>query len=701
MSTNKSAPLLLLLLSLLLVRPPTADAATYTVHSCKTPSGAWVGAEGWREVSTPPVVGYGGGSYVGCDSSPVMELSLGSGLPVASGTQVNAVMTAPDNTSIVSFQMHRGYELGWPVSTGSERPYAAQVWHGADESTRLFDFRAPLGRERTLRQASSLLDAGAIDSDRVTASLRCSGLAGTGACGSFPATLTIDRATFELRDVLAPTLTSSWGAARVRGVVGIGFDAADAGGGVYRSILELDGAEVARTVINENGGRCGDVEPATVDPYEFAAPLPCPLAAAGSVEFDSATLTDGTHTLTLRVEDAAGNLSTALQRTVTSHNAPISISAPWLGGDPRVGGVVSTEAGGWDGAPDAFDYRWLRCDAAGANCAAIAGASGPQYAPIAADAYHRLVAEVVAGNPSGSAVARSAPSDLVADADGRTAPDTTRRPAGHGPDDGGDGNGDGRSGPDGSGGPAAAGAGGGGAGGVAGIPSLQNPLGDQAGRAPNGSGASARARVTLALRRTGGGSASRVRSAINRRWTVVGRLTDGSGRAIEGARLNVLRRVAGRRWVARGLVRTGPGGRFTQTLPGGPSRTVRVTYFPFGDSDAFRSSNTVAIDVLAPLTIKTDRRILGTRRTVTISGRAGGGSIPAGGLLVTLQGYQHGYGWRTFRTIRTTRSGAWRTSYRFRAVSGRFAFRALVPQQGRYPFVTTTSRSVPVMLAAE
>jgi hypothetical protein len=487
--------------------------------------------------------------------------------------------------------------------------------------------------------------------------------------------------------------------------VGIGFDAADAGGGVYRSILEIDGVEATRAVVDGNDGRCGDVEPDTADAYEFAAPRPCPLTAAGSVEFDSATLTDGAHTIALRVEDAAGNLSAPVQRTVTTHNAPISLSAPWLGGDPRIGGLLFTDAGAWDGAPDDFDYRWLRCDTAGANCVAIVGASGAQYAPTAADAYHRLVAEVAAGNDSGSAVARSAPSDIVADADGRTAPDSPSRPSGPGggEDRGGSGDDGGRAGPGGSGGPAAgpSGGGGGGSGGVAGIPTLQNPLGDQAGRTPNGRGASVRARLTLALRRPGGGSATRVRSAIDRRWTIAGRLTDGSGRAIEGARLNVLQRVTGRRWVARGLVRTGPGGRFTQTLRGGPSRTVRVTYFPFGDSDAFRASNNVAIDVLAPLTIATDRRVLGGRRTVTIRGRAGGGSIPAGGLLVTLQGYQHGWGWRTFETIRTNRGGAWRTSYRFRATTGRFAFRAIVPQQGRYPFVTTTSRAVPVTLAAE
>jgi hypothetical protein len=231
---------------------------------------------------------------------------------------------------------------------------------------------------------------------------------------------------------------------------------------------------------------------------------------------------------------------------------------------------------------------------------------------------------------------------------------------------------------------------------VGGIPNLQNPLADQTGRAPNGSGASAQARVSISLRLAGGGSARKVRSRRDRRWTVVGRVTDAQGKGIAGARLNLLRRVAGRRWAASGLVHAGAGGRFTVTLPAGPSRTVRLTYFPFGDSNAFRISNTLTIDVLAPLTIRADRHVLTGKRIVTLSGRAGGGSIPSGGLLVTLQGYQRGYGWRTFRTLRTTRSGSWRTRYRFRATSGRFAFRAVVPRQGAYPFASTTSKSVAV-----
>ncbi len=326
----------------------------------------------------------------------------------------------------------------------------------------------------------------------------------------------------------------------------------------------------------------------------------------------------------------------------------------------------------------------------------IVGAAGDQYRLKAGDVYHRIVVEVTAGNGSGSAVARTAATGVIADADGNTsppAPGGRDRPAGGGdPQPGGADGGDGGSG---DGGATARGAGGGG---VAGIPSLQNPLGEQPGRVPNGTGATARVKLTLGVRRAGGGTVRRVLGPSTRRWTVAGRLLNSAGRPIGGARVNLLQRVSGRRWVARRqLVRTRADGRFSTTLPAGPSRAVRASYFPFGDSDAFRASNTVAIDVLAPLAIATDRRVVaGGRRTVTIRGRAGGGSIPRGGLLVTLQGYQAGFGWRTFRTLRTNARGGWRASYRFRTTNGRFAFRALVPRQGTYPYATTVSRPVAV-----
>ncbi|ADB50250.1 hypothetical protein Cwoe_1824 [Conexibacter woesei DSM 14684] len=459
---------------------------------------------------------------------------------------------------------------------------------------------------------------------------------------------------------------------------------------MYRSILAVDGVEVARGVVDGNGGRCRDVEPGSVDPYEFAAPRPCPLEASGEAVFDTRGLRDGDHALALSVEDAAGNVTLVHATDFVTHNAPVSLDAPGLGGDARVGGHLDVSDGRWDGAPTVLERRWLRCDASGAGCAPIAGAGGARYVPTAADAYRRLVAEVVAGNAGGTVAARSAPSALIADTSGRTAPvdDTPAQPAPR----------DDRPGPDRPAVPAPAAAPSAPPIDTGGIGRLENPVARQGGHTPNGTGASAQARISAALRRAGGGSARTVRSQRATRWTATGRLTDEHGRPIGGARVNAAVRVLGRRWVARDVIRTTADGRFTYTLPAGPSRDVRFTYFPFADSRSFRASDTLRIDVFSPLTINVDRRTVTGRRIVTISGRVNGDRIPSSGLLVTLQGHQRGFGWRTFRTLRTSRRGTWRTQYRFRSSSGRFAFRAIVPRQGRYPFLTTTSRPVTVVV---
>jgi hypothetical protein len=107
----------------------------------------------------------------------------------------------------------------------------------------------------------------------------------------------------------------------------------------------------------------------------------------------------------------------------------------------------------------------------------------------------------------------------------------------------------------------------------------------------------------------------------------------------------------------------------------------------------------VHADVLAALAIHADRRRLSGKRVVRLSGRVNGRPIPRAGLLVTLEGFQHGWGWRAFRTVRTDRHGRWSTRYRFRLSSGRFGFRALVPHQGAFPFATNRSTGVFVVVS--
>ena len=83
--------------------------------------------------------------------------------------------------------------------------------------------------------------------------------------------------------------------------------------------------------------------------------------------------------------------------------------------------------------------------------------------------------------------------------------------------------------------------------------------------------------------------------------------------------------------------------------------------------------------VPASSTIHASRRVVSAGTRVTFSGgiRRGGQPLPARGLVVILQGRSAG-AWRTFENTRTTGSGRWRASYRFRGTPGRYPVRLLI-----------------------
>jgi hypothetical protein len=579
------------------------------------------------------------------------------------------------------YSLDREFRLAWPVIPGTaNRPYALQIWQGDNPNAGLIEVKSPLLAGDTLSQPVSKIEGSNVHWRSLHVRLSCWGVVGTLDCAPFPASVAIPRAEIGLEDVDAPEAEVRGGAlagtAPVRGLAGLAFDASDAGGGVYRVALAVDGAEVTRRVVDENAGACQDVEPDDGDPYEFGTPQPCPLATDGAAHLDTSTLDDGRHRITVTIEDVAGNDAVVFDGAVQTHNAPISTAQPSLAGQAAVGARLTAGPGHWDGAPTDYDYRWLRCDAHGDGCDPVAGASSSTYDLTAADAYHRMRAEVTAANDSGSAGAQSAASDVVADTAGATSP-TPRSPGGGG----------GGAGPGGS--PSAPG----------GIHGLVNPLAQQPGHVANGNGASSRARMTIGIQRADGGTARRLRVRHGRPHAVVGRLTDHRGAGIGGARVGAAWKVAGRRWVARGSVTTGPDGRFTYLLSPGPSRVVRFAYFAFSDSRTPALSNVVHVEVRAPLTIDADRTRASGARVVRLRGRVGGGVVPRGGAILTLQGFQRGWGWRAFRTVRTDRRGRWSTSYRFRLSSGRFGFRAAMLRQTGVPFAQATSRAVFVVVS--
>ena len=99
--------------------------------------------------------------------------------------------------------------------------------------------------------------------------------------------------------------------------------------------------------------------------------------------------------------------------------APSSTAEPQVTGTPRVGQVLRTTRGNWNGTePIDFAFRWYRCNAQGgasdaSDCRRIANAENASYVLRQADAGVRIRSQVVATNDDGSARATSNATPLV------------------------------------------------------------------------------------------------------------------------------------------------------------------------------------------------------------------------------------------------------------------------------------------------
>ena len=105
----------------------------------------------------------------------------------------------------------------------------------------------------------------------------------------------------------------------------------------------------------------------------------------------------------------------AVSPVVAPGAGPVNSVPPAISGTPTEGQTLVAADGTWAGAaPIAFTYAWSRCDATGAACAAIAGATGKTYVLAAADIDRTLRVAVTAKNIPGSDTETSAPTALIA-----------------------------------------------------------------------------------------------------------------------------------------------------------------------------------------------------------------------------------------------------------------------------------------------
>lgn len=109
----------------------------------------------------------------------------------------------------------------------------------------------------------------------------------------------------------------------------------------------------------------------------------------------------------------SGVAQSAATATVTG-SVPVNSTLPAITGTAVQGNTLTASNGTWTNSPTSFAYQWRRCDAAGANCSNISGATSQVYTLVVGDVGSTIRVQVTASNAAGaSAPATSSQTGVV------------------------------------------------------------------------------------------------------------------------------------------------------------------------------------------------------------------------------------------------------------------------------------------------
>jgi hypothetical protein len=283
-----------------------AEAGTYTVHTCKTPSGA-TGLSGWGR-ATKGAESFGT-DY--CARGGAWFLFMRGNITHPPGDKNEAYFTAPADTTIFAYTIwrsvrvmaSRSFNYGYTLAQGSRTSIIERCYGLNSTCTALGNPDEPFA------PANAIWQYGLRGVRQLWLTIGCRGTTAT--CGKLatdsPAKLWIHGADIHLEDTKPPVIDSVSGRPARPGVALVGDErisiaASDQGGGVRDVVAEIDGQPVSSTVLDTNGGECKP-------PYSYTKTVPCKLRASGALALDTSRVPDGDHALTLRVFDATGTNS--------------------------------------------------------------------------------------------------------------------------------------------------------------------------------------------------------------------------------------------------------------------------------------------------------------------------------------------------------------------------------------------------------
>jgi len=176
-----------------------------------------------------------------------------------------------------------------------------------------------------------------------------------------------------------------------------------------------------------------------------------------------------------------------------------------------------------------------------------------------------------------------------------------------------------------------------------------------------------------------------------------GLLSNVEGQPLEAASVEALEERPDGTSIPNGLATTGPEGKFRYILRATLNRELIFRYA--GSRRIGAATAVFDLGVPATTSIRVSRRTVRNGQAVLFTGRIRSRPLPTNGKLIEMQAHFRGR-WRTFSTLRTDRRGRWRFRYRFGATLGRvtYRFRARLPSEGGYPFVSGRSRVAKVLV---
>lgn len=318
---------LVVFVAVLVLFAAPASAGTYSVYSCEGPANEPLGAEGWvQEVTGAPLSKF---VFSGDCATTGLKVAF-SPSHIYSNAELAALnFRAPANTEIGGTSLTR--QLSVDFLAGGSGTYSAVVRErrGLNSTTAgcvgrtsdcLFGFPTPETVDENLSPSElvgleiscnvSICDASAVD---VHANL--------------------NSARIDLVDTDQPHIESISGTLlsgpAAPGARSLFVSASDLGGGLRRVTTSIDGGTLET---HEIGGACAE---------PFSRPVPCPLNLTSSFSVDTSQLSPGVHSLTVAVEDAAGETdqSDAIPFTVLSSSVPPPVGSdgqPLTNGQPAV-----------------------------------------------------------------------------------------------------------------------------------------------------------------------------------------------------------------------------------------------------------------------------------------------------------------------------------------------------------------------------